>query len=82
MFCKKSNKLLFAMEKAAEYLRVSFLSKGCLISKPIFNIVYPQNSIVTEIGEIDLNSNLKLDKFNIKKDHKKKPFLKPPPIRL
>lgn len=63
---KKSNKLLFAMEKAAEYLRLSFLSKGCLISKPIFNFVYPQNSSFTEIGEIDLNSNLNLSKFNTK----------------
>lgn len=37
---KKSNKNLFTMEKAAEMLKTAFLSIGCLISKPIFNVVY------------------------------------------
>lgn len=37
---KKSNKNLFTMEKAAEMLKTVFLSNGCLISKPIFNVVH------------------------------------------
>lgn len=50
----KSNKYLFKMQKAAELLKIAFLTKGCLISKPIFNIVYPQNSILNEEKELNL----------------------------
>jgi hypothetical protein len=36
----KSNKYLFAMKKATDFLKLAFYSKGCLISKPYFNLVY------------------------------------------
>nr|YP_009693775.1 ribosomal protein S3 [Inonotus obliquus]BBN21301.1 ribosomal protein S3 [Inonotus obliquus] len=54
---KKSNKYLFKLEKAAELLKLAFLAKGCLISKPIFNIVYPQISILEEENEINLSES-------------------------
>nr|YP_010455099.1 hypothetical protein NYK79_mgp49 [Porodaedalea mongolica]UUA03941.1 hypothetical protein [Porodaedalea mongolica]WCF76701.1 ribosomal protein S3 [Porodaedalea mongolica] len=57
---KKSNKYLFAMEKAADLLRLAFLTKGCLISKPIFNIVYSHNGLENEFNlseSKDTNSN-------------------------
>lgn len=44
-----NNKYLFAMEKATNLLKLVFLSKGCLISKPIFNVVYSSNLIEGEI---------------------------------
>lgn len=60
---KKSNKFLFAMEKAAEFLKLSFLSKGCLISKPIFSVVYTHNSSLTD----EIESNLSESKAKVKK---------------
>ena len=45
-----NNKYLFAMEKATNLLKLAFLSKGCLISKPIFNIVYTPVRIEDEIS--------------------------------
>lgn len=60
---KKSNKLLFAMDKAAEFLRLSFLSKGCLISKPIFSVVYTHDSSLTD----EIESNLSESKAKLKK---------------
>ena len=44
-----NNKYLFAMEKATNLLKLVFLSKGCLISKPIFNVVYNSSNIAEEI---------------------------------
>lgn len=62
---KKSNRLLFAMEKAAEFLKLSFLSKGCLISKPIFSIVYTHNSDLTDETKSKLSeSKAKVAKAN------------------
>nr|YP_009690388.1 ribosomal protein S3 [Coniferiporia sulphurascens]QEG57168.1 ribosomal protein S3 [Coniferiporia sulphurascens] len=52
---KKSNKILFAMEKAADFLKLAFLAKGCLISRPTFNIVYTLNRLES-ISE-GLNTN-------------------------
>lgn len=60
---KKSNKFLFAMGKAAEFLKLSFLSKGCLISKPIFSVVYTHNSSLTD----EIESNLSESKAKVKK---------------
>lgn len=59
---KKSKKILFKMERAAEILRLAFLAKGCLISKPIFNIVYPKNNQFSGENEIDF-ANFKYNKF-------------------
>ena len=50
------------MERAAEILRLAFLAKGCLISKPIFNIVYPKNNLFSRENEIDF-ANFKYNKF-------------------
>ena len=62
---KKSNKILFAMEKASEFLNLSFLSKGCLISKPVFNIVYSHNKGLTEENGFNLSDiNSKVNKVN------------------
>ena len=65
---KKSNKYLFKMEKATELLKLAFLAKGCLISKPIFNILYPQINILEEENEINLSE--------LKKTNKNKNFYK------
>ena len=46
----KTNNYLFAMQKAAKFLHLSFNSKGCLISKPSFNLVYTNASILNEIN--------------------------------
>lgn len=35
-----NNQYLFAMDKATNLLKLAFLANGCLISKPIFNVVY------------------------------------------
>ena len=59
---KKSNKYLFKMEKATELLKLAFLAKGCLISKPIFNILYPQINILEEENEINLSEFKKTKK--------------------
>lgn len=48
-----NNKYLFAMEKATNLLKLVFLSKGCLISKPIFNVVYSSNQIEGEVTNIN-----------------------------
>ena len=47
---KNTNKYLFAMEKASQLLKLAFYSKGCLISKPSFNIVYTNRKIENEIN--------------------------------
>ena len=57
------------MEKATELLKLAFLAKGCLISKPIFNILYPQINILEEENEINLSE--------LKKTNKNKNFYKP-----
>lgn len=44
-----NNKYFFALEKATNLLKLVFLSKGCLISKPIFNVVYNSSNIAEEI---------------------------------
>ena len=51
---KKSNKYLFAMKKATGLIKLAFLAKGCLISKPIFNIVYSPNKIQKNINDYNL----------------------------
>lgn len=43
-----SNKYLFIMEKASNLLKLAFYSKGCLISKPSFNIVYTNKKVENE----------------------------------
>nr|YP_009936123.1 ribosomal protein S3 [Sanghuangporus vaninii]YP_010714050.1 ribosomal protein S3 [Fuscoporia gilva]QNS39967.1 ribosomal protein S3 [Sanghuangporus vaninii]WDD39613.1 ribosomal protein S3 [Fuscoporia gilva] len=55
---KKSNNHLFKMEKATELLNLAFLAKGCLISKPIFNVVFPQENKINE-GHNSNNNKLK-----------------------
>ena len=57
------------MEKATELLKLAFLAKGCSISKPIFNILYPQINILEEENEINLSE--------LKKTNKNKNFYKP-----
>nr|YP_009690350.1 ribosomal protein S3 [Phellinus lamaoensis]YP_010697843.1 ribosomal protein S3 [Phellinidium ferrugineofuscum]YP_010697879.1 ribosomal protein S3 [Fuscoporia viticola]QEG57130.1 ribosomal protein S3 [Phellinus lamaoensis]WCF76804.1 ribosomal protein S3 [Phellinidium ferrugineofuscum]WCF76840.1 ribosomal protein S3 [Fuscoporia viticola] len=52
-----TNNLLFKMEKAAQMLRIAFLTKGCLISKPRFEIL---NSHETISNEFDIKSNNKI----------------------
>nr|YP_009690260.1 ribosomal protein S3 [Fomitiporia mediterranea]QEG57040.1 ribosomal protein S3 [Fomitiporia mediterranea] len=51
---KKSNKYLFAMKKATDLINLAFLVKGCLISKPIFNIVYSPNNIQKIINDYNI----------------------------
>ena len=51
---KKINKYLFAMKKATGLIKLAFLAKGCLISKPIFNIVYSPNKIQKNIKDYNL----------------------------
>ena len=53
-----NNKYLFAMEKATNLLKLVFLSKGCLISKPIFNVVYSSNLIEVEVTNSEYASTL------------------------
>lgn len=53
---KKSRKYLLKMERAAEILRLAFLAKGCLISKPLFNIVYPKFNIFSGENENNLTN--------------------------
>ena len=43
-----SNKYLFIMEKVSNLLKLAFYSKGCLISKPSFNIVYTNKKVENE----------------------------------
>lgn len=57
---KKSRKYLLKMERAAEILRLAFLAKGCLISKPIFNIVYPKINTFSNENEFNF-ANFKLN---------------------
>lgn len=47
---KQTNKFLFKMEKAVRILNIAFLSMGCFISKPKFNIIYTINSLEKEIN--------------------------------
>lgn len=61
----KSNKYLFEMEKAAELLNLAFLAKGCLISKPIFNVVYPQISILDEENDLTFSESKNKTKITI-----------------
>ena len=62
----KNNKYLFKMEKASELLKLAFLAKGCLISKPIFNIVYPQGNLINEEHKNEFNNN-KVNNKNLNK---------------
>lgn len=55
-----NNKYLFAMEKATSLLKLVFLSKGCLISKPIFNVVYNSSNIEEEIKNASKTLNATL----------------------
>ena len=59
-----TNKLIFAMKKASEFLNLSFNSKGCLISKPTFNLIYTNNKIENEISNT-LNNNINKAKIVI-----------------
>ena len=45
----KTNKYLFNMKKAAKFFQINFNSKGCLISQPLFNLIYTNSNIENEI---------------------------------
>lgn len=60
----KTNKYLFAMQKASKFLNTYFNSNGCYISKPLFNLIYTNNKIENKIGS-SLNKNFKLNEAKI-----------------
>ena len=57
----KTNKQLFVMQKASNFLNLSFNSMGCFISKPSFNLIYTNNKI-----ENNLNNNLNINLNTLK----------------
>ena len=52
----KTNHCIFAMQKATNFLNLSFNSIGCFISKPSFTIVYTNNKVENEINNLNLNT--------------------------
>ena len=59
----KSNKILLKMEKAAQMLRIAFLTKGCLISKPRFNIVSTSDTLEDKKSNKALKTKIIIDLF-------------------
>lgn len=55
----KSISYIFLFNKAINILKLTFLSMGCLISRPIFKIVYTKNNLEKNYTESYLNNNNK-----------------------
>ena len=51
------------MEKAAQMLRIAFLTKGCLISKPRFNIVSTSDTLEDKKSNKALKTKIIIDLF-------------------